>query len=175
VFFLTFPFIELTRTWRAFTPSGVSSSTMNRPNRWLAAGISGFAVMALSIVMAFVDGRGGYYGYPKYQWLLAFERVLWWFQLSGAVLSIVGCIGMSIYLTERIGLLIGFGGILAALIVTLLFGGAILNVHSWTIALILPIFLTFVNSGVPSVVGLVRLNRAGRSVSPRAKNTNPNA
>jgi hypothetical protein len=166
---------RLLGTWRAFKPSGVLSSTMNRPNRWLAAGIAGFAVMAVSIVMAFLDGHGGYYGYPDYQLLLTFERTLWWVQLFGAVLSTIGCIGMSVNLSERTALLIGFSGIVAGLLVTLSFGGAILNVHSWTIALILPIFLTFVNFGILSVVGLVRLNRAGQSVTLRTKDSNPNS
>jgi hypothetical protein len=148
---------------------------MNRPNRWVAAGIAGFAAMALSIAMVFLDDRGGYYGYPTYQWLLTFERTEWWLQLFGAVLSIVGCIGMSVKLSERIALLIGFSGILATLLMTLSFGEEILNVHSWTIALLLPILLAFLNFGILSVVGLVRLIRAGQSVTPRARDGNSNS
>jgi hypothetical protein len=121
--------------------------------------------MALSIVMAFLVGRGGYYGYPSYYWLLSFDRTLWWLQLFGAVLSIVGCVGMSVKLPERVALVIGFSGVLTTLLVTLSFGGAILNVHSWTIALLLPIFFSFLNFGVLSVIGLVKLTRSRKSAS----------
>lgn len=125
--------------------------------------------------MVFLDDRGGYYGYPTYQWLLTFESTEWWLQLFGAVLSIVGCIEMAIKLSGRTALLIGFSGILAALLVTLSFGGAILNVHSWTIALLLPILLAFLNFGMLSVVGLVRLIRAGQSGTPRARDSISNS
>ena len=75
------------------------------------------------------------------------------------------CFGMSEKLPERIALVIGFSGILTALLVTLSFGEEILNVHSWTIALLMPLFLAFLNFGVLSVVGLVRLIRAAQSAA----------
>ena len=133
---------------------------MNHPKLWISAGAAGVAAVALSVVMAWLVDNGGYYGYAGYQVLLTFERTLWWFQLFGAVLLIIGCIGMSVILPGRIALLIGFSGIPVALVVTLLFGGTgILNVHSWTIALLLPLLLVFLNSVLLGAVGSVRLIR----------------
>jgi hypothetical protein len=136
---------------------------MNRSKLLFGVGIAGFCAMAISVVMAFLVERGGYYGYPSYQLLLAFDRTVWWLQLFGAVLSIIGCVGMSVRLASRMALVIGFIGIVIALLVALSFGGTeIFNVHSWTLALVLPILLVFSTSAVLSVVGSVKLIRRRR-------------
>jgi hypothetical protein len=140
---------------------------MNRLTLSLAAAGTGLAALILSIVMAFVVDHGGFYGHPSYQVLLTFDRTVWWLQFFGGMLSAIGCFGMSAKLPERMALVIGFSGILFALLATLWFGSEILNVHSWTIALLMPLFLAFLNFGVLSVVGLVRLIRAGQSAARR--------
>ena len=140
---------------------------MNRLKLSLAAAGAGFAALILSIMMAFVVDHGGYYGHPSYQVLLTFETAVWWLQFFGGMLSAIGCFGMSEKLAERMALIVGFSGMLFALLATLWFGLEILNVHSWTIALFMPLFLAFFNFGVLSVVGLVRLIRAGQSAARR--------
>ena len=129
----------------------------------LSLGACGVNRISTSVVMAFLVQRGGYYGYPSYQLLLTFERTVWWLQLFGAVLSVIGCIGMSVRLPGGMALAVGFSGIVIALLVALSFGGTeIFNVHSWTLALVLPILLVFSTSAVLSVVGSVRLIRQRR-------------
>jgi hypothetical protein len=140
---------------------------MNRLTLSLAAAGTWLAALILSIVMAFVVDHGGFYGHPSYQVLLTFDKTVWWLQFFGGMLSAIGCFGMSAKLPERMALVIGFSGILFALLATLWFGSEILNVHSWTIALLMPLFLAFLNFGVLSVVGLVRLIRAGQSAARR--------
>jgi hypothetical protein len=139
------------------------SLNMNRFKLSLAVSIAGFCAMAISVVMAFLVWRGGYYGHPSYQLLLTFDRTVWWLQLFGAVLSIIGCIGMSVRLPGGMVLVTGFTGIVLALFVALSFGGTeIFNVHSWTLALVLPILIVFSTSAALSIVGSVRLIRQRR-------------
>ena len=70
---------------------------MNRAELSVTISSVGFAVVAASVVMAFLVDH---HWYVTYQIALLFERTTWWVQLAGAVLAVIGCIAMSAYLTQ---------------------------------------------------------------------------
>src|SRR6202022_534843 len=87
-----------------------------------------------------------------------FERTMWWVQLAGAGLSIIGCIGMSAYLTQGAASRAGIAFIAAGLLLTLLFGGisALLSIHDWMISLLLPRLLPLFDGIMLLIVGYLR-------------------
>jgi hypothetical protein len=111
---------------------------MNRARLSVTIGGIGFTVVALSVVMAFLVDHDWY---VTYQTGLLFERTMWWVQLAGMVLAVIGSIGMSACLTQRATSRVGVAFIAAGLLLALLFGSDLLNVHDWMISLLLPVLL----------------------------------
>ncbi len=123
---------------------------MNRSKLFVTVASVGLAVVATSVVMAFL---ADHHWYVTYQIALLFERAMWWVQLAGAMLAVIGCIGMSAYLSQRAALRLGISFIATGL--PLLFAGT-LAVHDWTISLLLPALVGLFNGAVLVIVGSLR-------------------
>jgi hypothetical protein len=136
---------------------------MNRTRLSATVGVVGFTVVALSVVMAFLVDH---HWYVTYQTLLLFERMMWWLQLIGIVLAVVGSIGMSAYLTQGVASRVGIAFIAAGLLLALLFGADLLNVHKWTVSLILPVLLLLSSGILLCIVAYLRRCYAYRLITP---------
>jgi hypothetical protein len=126
---------------------------MNRSKLSFTIGSVGFAVVAASVVMAFLVDH---HWYVTYQIALLFDRMMWWVQLVGVVLAVIGCIGMSAYLTQRVAFRAGIALIAAGLLLTLLFGSSLSNIHDWMISLLLPVLLLLFDGTMLAIVGYLR-------------------
>jgi hypothetical protein len=93
--------------------------------------------------------------YVTYQTALFFDGTMWWVQLAGALLAIIGCVGMSAFLPKRAALRTGFTFIAVGLILPLLFG-RILNIHDWEVSMLLPIVLLLFDGVMLGIVGYPR-------------------
>jgi hypothetical protein len=113
---------------------------MNRSKLSVVTASVGFAFVAASVVMAFLTDH---HWLVTFQIALLFESTMWWVQLAGVALAVIGCIAMSACLTPRAASRVGIALISAGLLLPLLSGGisAVLNIHDWTIALLLPVLL----------------------------------
>jgi hypothetical protein len=125
---------------------------MNRSRLSVTIGSIGFTLVAASVVMAFLVDH---HWYVTYQTALSFERTMWWVQLAGALLAIVGCVGMSAFLPKGAALRTGLTFMAIGLILPLLFG-AILNIHDWEISLLLPMVLVLFDGAMLGIVGYLR-------------------
>jgi hypothetical protein len=123
---------------------------MNRSKLSVTVASVGFAVVATSVVMAFL---ADHHWYVTYQIALFFERAMWWVQLAGALVAVIGSIGMSAYLTERAAVRLGIT--LIAIGLPLLLAGA-WAIHDWTISLLLPSLVVLFDGAVLVVVGSLR-------------------
>lgn len=112
---------------------------MNRAKLSVIVGSFGFGLVGASVLMAFL---ADHHWYVTYQIALLFESNWGWAQLGGAALAIIGSIGMAFYITQRNAVRVGVGLITLGLLLLLVFGGSIINVHDWAIALLLPVLLT---------------------------------
>lgn len=126
---------------------------MNRSKLSFTIGSVGFALVAASIVMAFL---ADHHWYVTYQIALLFERTMWWVQLVGVILAVIGCIGMSAYLMQRVAMRAGIALIAAGVLLTLLFGSGISNIHDWMISLLLPVLLLYLTGTMLAIVGYLR-------------------
>ena len=119
---------------------------------------AGVVVTACSVLMAFLADHHWLIGYNA---MLVFERTMFWVQVAGLVLFIVGCIWLAGNVNSQISLVIGIAFVVAASLLPLVFGGylAILNVHSWTVALCLPVAALFVSGTLFAAGGLLKRDR----------------
>jgi hypothetical protein len=114
---------------------------MNRSKLSIMIASVGFAVVAASVVMAFL---ADHHWLVTYQIALLFESTMWWVQLAGVALAVIGCVAMSVCLTQRVASRAGVAFIAAGLLLALLFGTGLLNIHDWMISLLLPVLLLLV-------------------------------
>ncbi len=139
---------------------------MSKPKSWAATTSAGFALVAGSVLMAFLADHPG----TGYEASLFLGRNVWWVQLAGIVLSVVGCIGLLVNLKPRAASLVGLALIATDLLLLVLFDGrSIPNVHSWNIVLLFPLLLVFFNGAMLAIVGsfkLALLARRGRRPQP---------
>ena len=110
---------------------------MNRAKLSSTIAIAGFVTIAASVLMAFL---ADHHWYVTYQIGLLFEGIWGWAQLAGGALAIIGSIGMAFCIAHRTTLRSGIT-LIAGLLLLLSFGGNIINVHDWAIALLLPVLL----------------------------------
>lgn len=110
---------------------------MNRAKLSSTIGIAGFVTIAASVLMAFL---ADHHWYVTYQIGLLFEGIWRWAQLAGGALAIIGAIGMAFCIAHRTTLRSGIT-LIAGLLLLLSFGGNIIKVHDWAIALLLPVLL----------------------------------
>jgi hypothetical protein len=104
---------------------------MGQPRVWAVTASLGVAVVAASVVMAFLHNH---HWLISYDMVLIFERAFWWVQFTGLIMFIVGCVGLVANLTPRRALFVGMAFVVAALLLPLAFGGylAVVNAHDWT-------------------------------------------
>lgn len=116
---------------------------------------AGLAVSACSVLMAFLADHHWLIGYNT---MLVFERTMFWVQIVGLSLFIVGCIWVARNVNSRISLVLGLAFVIAASLLPLLFGGylVVLNVHRWTVALRLPLAALFVSGTLLAAGGLLK-------------------
>jgi len=114
-------------------------------------------VSACSVLMAFLADHHWLIGYNA---MLVFERTMLWVQIAGLLLFIVGCIWLAGNVNPQISLVLGLAFVIAASLLPLLFGGylAVLNVHSWTVTLCLPLTALFVSGTLFAAGGLLKRN-----------------
>ncbi|HEV2195538.1 MAG TPA: hypothetical protein VGR55_08140 [Candidatus Acidoferrum sp.] len=122
---------------------------MNRAKLSVIAGSFGFGLVGATVLMAFL---ADHHWYVTYQIALVFESSWVWAQLGGAALAIIGSIGMAFCITQKNTLRVGIGLVALGLLLLLVFGGNIINVHDWAISLLLPMLLTLL-VGTILVVG----------------------
>jgi len=101
---------------------------------------AGLVIAACSVLMAFLADHHWLIGYDT---MLLFEQAFFWVQIAGLTMFVGGCLWLATRLRPKVALFIGLAFAIAASLVPLLFGGylAILNVHSWTIALVPPLMV----------------------------------
>jgi hypothetical protein len=126
---------------------------MNRARLSVAIGSVGFAAIVVSVVMSFLVDH---HWYATYQIALLFERAIWWVQLVGVTLAVTGCIGMSAGLAPRVASRVGIAFIATSLLLTLLFGSSLLNIHDWMISLLLPVLLLLFAGTTFGIVAYLR-------------------
>ena len=114
---------------------------------------------ACSVLMAFLADHHWLIGYNA---MLMFERTMFWIQIAGLVLFIVGCIWLAGNVNSQISLVVGIAFVIAASLLPLAFGSylAVLNVHSWTVALFLPLTALFISGTLFVAGGLLKRNRS---------------
>ena len=127
----------------------VSFRGMSRAKLSTTIATAGFVTVAASVLMAFL---ADYHWYVTYQIGLLFDGIWGWTQLAGGALAIIGSIGMAFCIAHRTALRSGITLIAIGLLLLLSFGGNIINVHDWAIALLLPVLLALFN-GTILVVG----------------------
>lgn len=123
---------------------------MNRPKLSATIAAVGFAAMVSSVLMAFL---ADHHWYVTYQIALLFEGMWGWAQLTGAGLAIIGSIGMAFYVTRKNTFRVGVALIILGLLLSLVFGGSIFNIHDWAISLLLPVMLSLFAGTVLAVGG----------------------
>jgi len=126
---------------------------MNRTRLSVTISSVGFTVVAISVVMAFLVDH---HWYVTYQIALLFERTMWWFQLAGVMLAVIGCIAMSAGLTQRVASRVGIAFIAAGLLLAVMFGSGLLNIHDWMISLLLPVLLLLFAGAMLGIVAYLR-------------------
>jgi len=119
---------------------------------------AGLVVTACSVLMAFLADHHWLIGYNA---ALLFDRTMFWVQVAGLVLFVVGCIWLAANLSSQSSFIVGLTFAVAASLLPLAFGGylAVLNVHSWTVALCLPVTVLFVSGALLAAGGFLRRNR----------------
>lgn len=126
---------------------------MNRSKLSVIIASVGFAVVAASVVMAFL---ADHHWLVTYRNALLFESTMWWVQLAGVALSVIGCIAMSVCLTQRMASRVGVAFVAAGLLLALLFGSGLLNIHDWMISLLLPVLLLLFTGAMIGIVAYLR-------------------
>lgn len=135
------------------------TSKKNRLKLWAATAGAGFALIAASVFMAFLSSYHSYVGYERSLRLEAWE---WRVQAAGIVSFVVGGIGLLASLAPGATLRTGVVLIGTGVIVCLVFGTFILEVHDWGIVLIFPVLLILLGGSVFVIVGIVRDRQAIR-------------
>jgi hypothetical protein len=124
--------------------------------KWFGIFGVGLAATVAGIEMAFLS---------DHHWLVTYEHSLWceryadWFILIGVVLVLVGCIGLSFKIRGKAAIYMGMGLIVLSLGPPWLLEPptGLINVHSWTFAFLLPMFVGSCGSVVLIVAGSLRL------------------
>ena len=111
---------------------------MNRAKLSTTVAIVGFVTVAASVLMAFL---ADHHWYVTYQIGLLFDGIWGWAQIAGGALAIIGSIGMAFCVPHRTTLRSGIPLLALGLLLLLVFGGNISNVHDWAISLLLPVVL----------------------------------
>jgi len=128
---------------------------MNRLRASPATTGAGLAIAACSVLMAFLADHHWLVGYDT---MLLFERAFLWVQITGLVVFSGGCIWLAAKVSPHVALFLGIAFATAASLVPLIFGGylAILNVHSWTVALCFPLIVLFLSGALLAASGFLR-------------------
>src|SRR5262249_9889792 len=119
---------------------------------------AGLALTACSVLMAFLADHHWLIGYDA---MLFFERSITWVQLAGLLLLVGGSLWVAVTQKPRLNVQLGSAFCTTALLLPWVFGGysAIMNVHSWTFALLFPLLLLAFSGALLAIIGLARSAR----------------
>jgi hypothetical protein len=124
--------------------------------KWFGIFGVGLTATVAGIEMAFLSDH---HWLVTYEHSLLCERFAGWFILIGVALVLVGCIGLSFKMRGKTAIMMGIGLIVLSLAPPWLLEtpAGLINVHSWTVAFLLPMFVGPCGSVVLIVVGSLRL------------------
>jgi hypothetical protein len=119
--------------------------------------VSGVALEAAGVGMAFLS---------DHHWILGYERSLqlgayiWPALLVGSLFFFGGSTGWAAKSSVGTALYLGFG-LIACSFLTAMIGGweRILNIHSWRVVFVIPIFAGVLSAMTSTLVGLLKLLR----------------
>jgi len=128
---------------------------MMRQSRYLALICAAILFLAGSVALAFLSEEPS----TPYRMILALGSAVWWVQLTGVLLLIVGSYGLAWDGHPKLVVCVGVGLILAALVAAVSFGLDVMNVHSWMAVLFIPLFVLSLSGVILGLAGAVRCVR----------------